>query len=376
MQNNKSDLQFEITNSVNKWHEEIVLELEENYSIQLNSFLQNQPTKNAIDQINCQLQEKIGLTLHTIHPLLLTKENLLLSHNNDFSQLLLSTFFLSKLSKFLRAEITFEEKILFFKYEFQSYIKRHYLLGKLDWEISVFLYTYVNGFESLKKHLTSEKWNYFIRELNLYNNGTYGIQNRPWSVTFKSTFRSFDNEEKDVWLAGFKDISNPSMNFYYSPLSFLKFDSLDITDFIIDKNLLSNYLDTYNDAENGIRKLKGLPMVGEGWISETKIFYLIKQHFGNQTAVLHHGRPKWLGRQHFDIYLPEYNLAIEFQGEQHYQPIDFFGGTESFEKNQKRDEQKKILAKENNCHLICIDKSYLETDLLQEIYLRLRTNFS
>jgi hypothetical protein len=287
----------------------------------------------------------------------------------------LSTFFLSKLSKFLRKEITFEEKILFYKYEFQAYVRRHYFLGKLDWELSLFLHTYINGFNSLKKHLSISKWNYLINELELFNKGVYGIQNRPWTVNYNSTYTNFKNEEKKVWLAGFKDKSSASMNFYYGPLTFFKFDNLDITDFLIDKNLLPNYLDTYNEAENGIRKIKGLPMVGEGWISETKLFYFIKKHFGNVTSVFHHGKPKWLGRQHFDIYLPEFNLAIEYQGEQHYQPIDFFGGKESYEKNKLRDERKQALAKQNNCHLICIDKNYNEADLIQEISFHLTKKF-
>lgn len=32
----------------------------------------------------------------------------------------------------------------------------------------------------------------------------------------------------------------------------------------------------------------------------------------------------------FDFYLPDINTAIEFNGRQHYEPIDFFGGEESF----------------------------------------------
>ena len=34
---------------------------------------------------------------------------------------------------------------------------------------------------------------------------------------------------------------------------------------------------------------------------------------------------EWLGQQHLDFYLPEFNIAIECQGEQHYEPVDFAG---------------------------------------------------
>jgi hypothetical protein len=34
-------------------------------------------------------------------------------------------------------------------------------------------------------------------------------------------------------------------------------------------------------------------------------------------------RDKWLGRQSLDFYLPQYNIAIECQGDQHFTPVDF-----------------------------------------------------
>ena len=34
---------------------------------------------------------------------------------------------------------------------------------------------------------------------------------------------------------------------------------------------------------------------------------------------------KWLGRQSLDFYLPKYNIAIECQGRQHFEPVDKFG---------------------------------------------------
>lgn len=46
----------------------------------------------------------------------------------------------------------------------------------------------------------------------------------------------------------------------------------------------------------------------------------------------------------YDFYLPDYNLLIEFQGQQHYLPIDIFGGEEAFEGIKKRDKMKKDYA--------------------------------
>ena len=39
---------------------------------------------------------------------------------------------------------------------------------------------------------------------------------------------------------------------------------------------------------------------------------------------------------YYDFYLEDYNLIVEFNGKQHYQPIKFFGGEEGFEYLKKR----------------------------------------
>ena len=60
----------------------------------------------------------------------------------------------------------------------------------------------------------------------------------------------------------------------------------------------------------------------------------------------------WLGRQSLDFYLPEYNIAIECQGEQHYKPIKHFGGIKTYNYTIKRDEKKKLLCEKNNIILL------------------------
>ena len=71
-------------------------------------------------------------------------------------------------------------------------------------------------------------------------------------------------------------------------------------------------------------------------------------------------RFKWLGKQSLDFYLPDYNIAIECQGEQHFKPIDFGGkGKECaeflFKENIKRDKKKKKLCEENDVKLFYIN---------------------
>ena len=54
----------------------------------------------------------------------------------------------------------------------------------------------------------------------------------------------------------------------------------------------------------------------------------------------------------FDFYLPEYDICIEYQGQQHYESIKYFGGKSKFEDQIKKDNIKKEYCKKNNILLI------------------------
>ena len=110
-------------------------------------------------------------------------------------------------------------------------------------------------------------------------------------------------------------------------------------------------------AENAVRERIGVSRVGEGWASELYLLHQIRETFSD-VRVRHQGRPNWLGRQSLDIYLPDFNIGIEYQGLQHSQAVDFFGGEEAFSKNQERDARKRMLCAENDCVLIEVFPDY------------------
>ena len=67
--------------------------------------------------------------------------------------------------------------------------------------------------------------------------------------------------------------------------------------------------------------------------------------------------PKWLKSSHkhqqsLDFYLPDYNIAIECQGCQHFRPIKAFGGDETFKVTVERDKNKKLLCEKHNVNVI------------------------
>ena len=61
-------------------------------------------------------------------------------------------------------------------------------------------------------------------------------------------------------------------------------------------------------------------------------------------------RPDWMDngevRLELDFYIPDYKIAIEVQGEQHYRYVEFFHGEYSgFLEQQKRDEDKRVICR-------------------------------
>lgn len=67
----------------------------------------------------------------------------------------------------------------------------------------------------------------------------------------------------------------------------------------------------------------------------------------------------------FDFYLPDYNMCIEFQGIQHYKPVEIFGGLKKFKEQQINDNIKRKYCKNNNIYLLEI--SYKDIESISEI---------
>ena len=73
----------------------------------------------------------------------------------------------------------------------------------------------------------------------------------------------------------------------------------------------------------------------------------------------------WLKRQHLDFYLPDYNVAIECQGEQHFKSVKHFGGIEKFRIREKRDKNKIKLCSQHKIKLIYYSK--LNVDEINDV---------
>jgi|GEM_PF-6435276 len=128
----------------------------------------------------------------------------------------------------------------------------------------------------------------------------------------------------------------------------------------IEKRIFELILAGYSDqdysylkreATNQLRVENGFRRIGEGHVSETALFRIVCDLFPN-TEVVHHYRADWLDRLEIDIFVPEFRLAIEYQGKQHFEPIKAWGGQEAYERGKERDERKRKLCAENGIQLI------------------------
>lgn len=69
----------------------------------------------------------------------------------------------------------------------------------------------------------------------------------------------------------------------------------------------------------------------------------------------------------YDFYLPEHSILIEYQGQQHYYPVELFGGVKSFEKQVKYDNIKRKYSLKNKMTLVEIPYTANTYDKVSEI---------
>lgn len=77
---------------------------------------------------------------------------------------------------------------------------------------------------------------------------------------------------------------------------------------------------------------------------------------------------KNIQRLPFDFYLPIYNTLIEFDGIQHFQPLEWFGGEDSYLALCNRDNIKTSWTKENNIDLIRFNYKQTDEEVRNELY--------
>lgn len=93
-------------------------------------------------------------------------------------------------------------------------------------------------------------------------------------------------------------------------------------------------------AEN---KLKSI------WKGEFQMYKMTKELYPDAIYQYH---CEWLGRQSLDVYIPSISVGIEYQGIQHYEPIEHFGGKHAYLHRVELDNQKRKLCAANHVKLL------------------------
>lgn len=83
------------------------------------------------------------------------------------------------------------------------------------------------------------------------------------------------------------------------------------------------------------------------WLDSNNIKYISQNKFNGCLS-------KKGKKLKFDFFVPTLNLCIEFDGRQHFEPLEFFGGQKNFEIVKENDKIKDIYCLENNINLLRI----------------------
>jgi len=105
-------------------------------------------------------------------------------------------------------------------------------------------------------------------------------------------------------------------------------------------------LSGFSEGENKIKK----------YFIEKNIEFLPQKCFDNCKNKI---------KLRYDFYLPKYNILIEYDGIQHFKPIEFFGGEKEYKETIKKDNLKNLYAKNNNINLLRI--KYTEINKIHPI---------
>lgn len=245
---------------------------------------------------------------------------------------------------------------------------------------------------------TWEGWSVFLRDIIVKKNynGTYYTYQECKEAVKKYNFTSKDNFIKRI-----KDIIKEDIRIPYSPstiykkkwegwIEFLDTDNqieqiTDLASFHVARDYARSlnlklqrqwYEIKWIDLPNGMTKRPDKLYRDKGWIDwfdflgiETKS----KMSWGELTIakILESKCVKYLfnkslkdcissSKLRFDFYLHEHNICIEFDGKQHFEPCEYFGGQKEFEKLQIRDRIKNDWCEVNNIKLIRIN--YLQSE--------------
>ena len=109
---------------------------------------------------------------------------------------------------------------------------------------------------------------------------------------------------------------------------------------------------------------QGCPICKQSHL-ENEIWRLLKE---NHIEFERQKMFDWLGALSLDFYLPQYKIAIECQGRQHFGCFTYYGGEEGYQVRLARDKKKLKLCQDNGVRLLYYTKEAFNEFLGEKIY--------
>lgn len=195
-------------------------------------------------------------------------------------------------------------------------------------------------------YTTQNPVSYVIQQCNNVLNGSHFSSEMRGSYKFNSSINHrLGPKKKQI-------ILESGLSFFY------------ITKTFKDKDLVWRYADEILNelsTTNKYDKFERTPYCKPvyRWTSEEQVLHLCHKIYGKSNVIYQH-RPFFLkspfgGQMSYDVFIVDKQIAIEYQGRQHFEPIDYFGGQEAFEKVQIRDKTKRELSIQHGIRLIYIN---------------------
>jgi hypothetical protein len=216
---------------------------------------------------------------------------------------------------------------------------------------------------------------YYIAAKIAESSASIDIKKYPYDTVFLISFDGTQIEEIDLmWHNNYKtytdDVNAIKAYEYLKQNSYFAYLNDEITSFMETTSQKRNILD-FSDSVfmniirsiNTIRRAKYDVMysqmlnenrVESKWVNEYKLYSIVSSYVSD--AIYQHS-PHWLRGQSYDVFIPSQKIAIEYQGIQHYEEVEIFGGKEGLKRTIERDKRKREVSSDNG--VIVLDWKYI-----------------
>ena len=178
---------------------------------------------------------------------------------------------------------------------------------------------------------------------SLLRSGLSSVGAGKFTEDFYKAFLSWEGQKKNWRLEN-------KLTYFYEDIMVKEDTDL----FYIPNKILKKAIDGFYDNEEFGTYKKPT----NRWKSEELVYNITKKLF-KDYQVIYQYRPYYLNTENgcmsYDIYICGLKVAIEYQGKQHFEPVDYFGGEENYRKQVERDKLKAERSKENGVKLVYVN---------------------